>query len=345
MKFGYLIILNLILYSGVCQAATCPETNLGFESLIEANSNLSDHVARATCDVTQSFFILKNPNQASAALGKYLGDAAVQDKCKALKKEDTTKLAKLVTGVAQCFEIDPFIFAGIVEHESRFDKRARSPTGAVGLTQLTCVALNENDRLVGINPGALPQTQDYFNRITKGSENSSQKSCIEKLMSRVNGDRNPQYRHLEERGIKSDSAKKRELVEQKLTALVSGAILLKQKLSEESRREVLSLKLSNQNTKFDNLSNASKWKVYRKALYSYNGERGTKHEIYNLPSGQTLEQAKRQIKGFFAKEDRARVSLSVSRDKKVVKFSADARYFYASMVIRNALNMQNRFKH
>ncbi len=47
--------------------------------------------------------------------------------------------------------IDPFIFTSLVKKESVFKSNAKSPTGALGLTQLTTVALNEIRHQMGLD--------------------------------------------------------------------------------------------------------------------------------------------------------------------------------------------------
>lgn len=48
-----------------------------------------------------------------------------------------SQLAEEIVKSSYCFGTDPFLIASKVRQESRFDARAISPTGAIGLTQLT----------------------------------------------------------------------------------------------------------------------------------------------------------------------------------------------------------------
>lgn len=53
------------------------------------------------------------------------------------------QLAEEIVKSSYCFGTDPFLIASKVRQESRFDARAISPTGAIGLTQLTRMGLEE----------------------------------------------------------------------------------------------------------------------------------------------------------------------------------------------------------
>lgn len=53
------------------------------------------------------------------------------------------ELAKELVNSSYCFGTDPFVIASKVRQESKFDTRAISPTGAMGLTQMTEIGLEE----------------------------------------------------------------------------------------------------------------------------------------------------------------------------------------------------------
>jgi hypothetical protein len=52
-------------------------------------------------------------------------------------------LAKKIIHVSKCFGIDPIHFAALIWRESRFDQTAQSPTGAIGITQMTYAGIEE----------------------------------------------------------------------------------------------------------------------------------------------------------------------------------------------------------
>jgi hypothetical protein len=53
------------------------------------------------------------------------------------------QLAAAILKVAKDFDIDARLLTALISHESGFDARAVSPTGAVGLTQLTTIGIEE----------------------------------------------------------------------------------------------------------------------------------------------------------------------------------------------------------
>ena len=52
-------------------------------------------------------------------------------------------LSRQIHKASQCFEIDPFVFTALIWRESNFKNESKSPTGAVGLTQLTKPGVQE----------------------------------------------------------------------------------------------------------------------------------------------------------------------------------------------------------
>ena len=56
---------------------------------------------------------------------------------------EVRSLAKKIIHVSKCFGIDPIHFASLVWRESRFDQTAQSPTGAIGITQMTYAGIEE----------------------------------------------------------------------------------------------------------------------------------------------------------------------------------------------------------
>lgn len=83
----------------------------------------------------------------------------------------THELSRRIAGVSHCFNIDPFVYTALIHKESiLFRQDAVSPTGAVGFTQMTSIAVKEvNDQLGMRGPRAsLVETQDYLNSILTG---------------------------------------------------------------------------------------------------------------------------------------------------------------------------------
>ena len=73
-------------------------------------------------------------------------------------------LAGKIARLSFCFGTDPYAVTAQIEAESKFDQYAVSPTGAVGLTQMTSVAIDEvNDQLGSrANQGAVATNTEYF---------------------------------------------------------------------------------------------------------------------------------------------------------------------------------------
>ncbi len=62
-------------------------------------------------------------------------------------------LSRQIQKASQCFELDPFVFTALVWRESNFRQQSKSPTGAVGLTQLTRPGVQEvMDQLARLSP-------------------------------------------------------------------------------------------------------------------------------------------------------------------------------------------------
>lgn len=54
-----------------------------------------------------------------------------------------SSIAESIITAASCYEIDPVYLAGLIRKESTFKTKARSKTGAAGLTQMTGVGIKE----------------------------------------------------------------------------------------------------------------------------------------------------------------------------------------------------------
>ena len=60
-----------------------------------------------------------------------------------LSAEEATQLSRHVVQTAQCYGIDPLVFANLISRESNFKPNAISDRGAVGLTQMTQAGIAE----------------------------------------------------------------------------------------------------------------------------------------------------------------------------------------------------------
>lgn len=125
------------------------------------------------------------------------------------------KLARMIKIVSQCYRIDTFYFTGMIQMESWFNPKARSPTNAVGLTQFTNIGIREvNDQLGrrGTRYARVFATR-YHSRIIN--------QCI---MPQVE-------QHWQPLWESPEMTIKESLVAKPLYALIYGAILLKTNLA------------------------------------------------------------------------------------------------------------------
>ena len=73
-----------------------------------------------------------------------------------LRLINADQLSREVVRVAECYEINPLIFTGLIWRESNFKPDAVSETGAVGLTQMTSTGVQEvMERLSLVSPRKL----------------------------------------------------------------------------------------------------------------------------------------------------------------------------------------------
>jgi hypothetical protein len=115
-------------------------------------------------------------------------------------------LSRQIHKAGRCFQIDPFVFTALVWRESNFRQQSKSPTGAVGLTQLT-------------RPGILEVMDQLAQFSPRKSELIRQQmhSCYPMILSSI-----PKYSN----AVDVLGWKKRVLESQELS-LVFGAVLLK----------------------------------------------------------------------------------------------------------------------
>lgn len=165
----------------------------------------------------------------------------------------TSEIARQIAVVSKCFQIDPYIYAALIRVESgNYDQFVSSPTGAVGLTQFTPIAIKEvHDQLGARGDGnAREQAIEYFRSVIESP-------CIENEL--LGGKAFlPIFERREGRSA-------RETLKQDTTAaLVYGAILMKTGLSVVQEGGATSCDRSGRATNLTAL--------YRKAVHKYNAD-------------------------------------------------------------------------
>lgn len=160
-------------------------------------------------------------------------------------------LAKAISKVTMCLNIDTWVLAGLIQKESSFVKTAVSGTNAAGLTQFTTSGINEVHDQLGLNGivGAPAEITEYYrNKIYQ---------CINvkwvdpwKLVKVKPG--HPQFINQIKTLLKKDT----------LIAVTYGAILLKTYVANMDNRNIV-----------NNLGYTTA-DVYYYALQNYNGEPG-----------------------------------------------------------------------
>jgi len=195
----------------------------------------------ATSSITDAFFIYED----SPSLFSYMQYINEHGKIDS-NSYNTLDMAHDMVVVALEFKIDPRILLSLVRKESAFKQDAVSPTGAVGLTQFTEIAIQEVHDQMGIRGG------EY-----------ARKSTIEYWRDRIP----PLYKWLSDGKEWTWPAKTSPISEVKnnlkndgLMALIYGTVLLKTNLSYEKHKagsDSDALKIRN---------------LYRKALERYNGD-------------------------------------------------------------------------
>ncbi len=159
---------------------------------------------------------------------------------------DNEQMAETILRISSCLEIDPYIFTALIRKESSFRTHAKSPTGAVGLTQFTTLGLNEvNDQLGAKGRAGAPvaNTEYWLNLMTE---------CV---------DYDFQALYHQNETIR---AQKSVIMNQPKYALYYGSILLKTYLAHQKRK----------------IENGTLHDIYRKALEQYNGEVTPRRQSY-----------------------------------------------------------------
>lgn len=151
------------------------------------------------------------------------------------------ELAQLIDHISYCYEIDPYIFTGLIRQESGFNENAISSTGAFGLTQMTGIGIKEvNDQLGYRGPSYAKSTVIKFHNTT--AKDCTENDWINMWSDGVN--------------MESISAQKNWLKEDPLRQVIYGAILLKTYLAYSA----------------DRYSNLDLKDIYIKTLLLYNND-------------------------------------------------------------------------
>lgn len=149
-----------------------------------------------------------------------------------LSISESNLLTREVVNVAQCFGIDPIVFAALIWRESNFKPKSTSERGAVGLTQMTQTGIREVlDRL---NPHSLRKLSHLRSMVKKCSPQMYERLPVELSADII-------------------AAWKNSVAKIHTDALVMGALLLKLNLAS-------------------NYKYARKIEIYRSALEKYNGD-------------------------------------------------------------------------
>lgn len=170
---------------------------------------------------------------------------------KKVPRVEAEEIASSVLTVSSCLKIDPWVLTGLIQKESSFQRTAVSPTNAAGLTQFTSLGLMEVNDQLGLR-GKIGATENailYFN--------SKIRDCIDPTWTDL-WDRTPVGPNHED----FYSFLKEEIVEDILTAVTYGGILLKTYVAYVDTR----------NSKSEEVIPLSE--TYYQALQIYNGESG-----------------------------------------------------------------------
>lgn len=177
-------------------------------------------------------------------------------------------LAREILFVSSCFEIDPYIFTGLIHTESTFNNNATSATGAVGFTQFTNIGLREVHDQLGERgkKGAIASTIEFWKAVYN--------DCID-----------PEWMPLWKRTLhlpelERVAYQKRILKRDPSLSLSYGALLLK-------------LYWGRQSQLWEERTDITAEDTFLRALARYNGEPDGRAEVY---AKKVLERSKRLYK-------------------------------------------------
>lgn len=201
--------------------------------------------------------VLKNYEFLTVKLDQKSLERAIKRANYKLNKADITPLAESILRVSSCLAIDPWLFTGLIQKESSFEKDAVSPTFAAGLTQFTSSGLREVHDQLGINGsvGAHRKNIEYFQ--------TKIKSCID-----------PNWQDVwlkfgkPEEDENFSSEVKNLLKEDVLLAVTYGGILLKTYLSHIDTKDT------------QEQTNYTLPEKYFLSFVKYNGEPGENKILY-----------------------------------------------------------------
>lgn len=157
-----------------------------------------------------------------------------------LSQETIISHAKNIIEAASCYQIDSLYLAGLIKKESTFKVKAKSSTGAAGLTQMTGSGLQEIKDQIGLRGSEYARKSNiqYFTSTTK--------KCLGNEWEQFN----------ETLSLKSKSSIKSKLISNSKFSIYAGAVLLKVYLSSAQ----------------DNCPSCTIPQLYSKALEQYNGD-------------------------------------------------------------------------
>ncbi len=130
----------------------------------------SDYVADEM--ILDSSRDIMHPQNSAPLIEDYINFINPDRDAEFTKDLSTKELAQRIAGVSYCFGIDPFVYTGLIHKESiDYNQYAKSPTGAVGLTQFKTIAMKEVNDQLGLRGNKYAQTSamTYFNAMMMGS--------------------------------------------------------------------------------------------------------------------------------------------------------------------------------
>lgn len=230
--FQFILLAGLI-YPAYCSLETRPTSKAEeIRTQIEKNFQLKEALPQQELYRIVTLAV----NEANPAHGTFT-DASIQ------------RLSHQIVNTAQCYGIDPVIYTSLIWRESNFRLQARSERGAVGLTQMTRVGVQEVlERLSPASPRRIAKLRNLV-RVCNPH-------FLNRVQTEVSGD--------------TVAAWKNAVIFSATDALVMGAVLFKVNLAS-SRPET---------------KKSGKIGIYEEALQRYNGDQKIKvqfsHDVLRL---------------------------------------------------------------